>query len=297
MAANIAVAKKTSPNGKLTVYVGNRNLVDRIDVCDPVEGVILVDDEYLNGRKVFGQLIMKYQYGRDDDEVMGIKFSRDYMLCRQQIYPPVGNGPVELSPMQAMLVEKFQAHPFSMETPENSPSSVELQLGLKEKGNPMGVFYRLECYVAQDEHDIQRKRNMVVMDITKSQRAVVRPSTRQPHISVCKSPTLGSGRIDLEIVLDRAVYYHGQNVMANVNVINGSNLKIEKIKNSIIQTINVSMICCEYSKKVATLKTRDGCPIRPGGRFSQTFILTPLAISNRSRRGELVKSSWKMKIL
>ncbi|XP_009993470.1 PREDICTED: beta-arrestin-1, partial [Chaetura pelagica] len=46
------VFKKASPNGKLTVYLGKRDFVDHIDVVDPVDGVVLVDPEYLKERKV-----------------------------------------------------------------------------------------------------------------------------------------------------------------------------------------------------------------------------------------------------
>uniref|UniRef100_A0A672JVW7 Uncharacterized protein n=1 Tax=Sinocyclocheilus grahami TaxID=75366 RepID=A0A672JVW7_SINGR len=45
------VFKKTSPNCKLTVYLGKRDFVDHLDHVDPVDGVILVEPEYLKDRK------------------------------------------------------------------------------------------------------------------------------------------------------------------------------------------------------------------------------------------------------
>ncbi|KAB0390198.1 hypothetical protein E2I00_005276, partial [Balaenoptera physalus] len=45
------VFKKASPNGKLTVYLGKRDFVDHIDLVDPVDGVVLVDPEYLKERR------------------------------------------------------------------------------------------------------------------------------------------------------------------------------------------------------------------------------------------------------
>uniref|UniRef100_A0A3Q2NUU0 Uncharacterized protein n=1 Tax=Fundulus heteroclitus TaxID=8078 RepID=A0A3Q2NUU0_FUNHE len=45
------VFKKSSPNCKLTVYLGKRDFVDHLDHVDPVDGVILVDPEYLKDRK------------------------------------------------------------------------------------------------------------------------------------------------------------------------------------------------------------------------------------------------------
>lgn len=39
--------------GKLTVYLGRRDFVDNTVYTEPVEGVVLVDHDYLQGRQVF----------------------------------------------------------------------------------------------------------------------------------------------------------------------------------------------------------------------------------------------------
>ena len=41
------VFKKGSPNGKITVYLGKRDFVDHVTHVDPIDGVVLVDPEYL----------------------------------------------------------------------------------------------------------------------------------------------------------------------------------------------------------------------------------------------------------
>lgn len=56
MVVAIKVFKKTTPNGKLTVYLGKRDFIDHLDYCDPIDGVIVVESEYLKHRKVFGQV-------------------------------------------------------------------------------------------------------------------------------------------------------------------------------------------------------------------------------------------------
>ena len=56
MVVAVKVFKKTAPNGKLTVYLGKRDFIDHCDYIDPVDGVIVLDEEYLRGRKVFGQV-------------------------------------------------------------------------------------------------------------------------------------------------------------------------------------------------------------------------------------------------
>ena len=65
MVASVKVFKKTSPNGKITTYMGKRDFVDHLDRVDPIEGVVVVDNEYLKGRKVFCQVqnhILSYCY-------------------------------------------------------------------------------------------------------------------------------------------------------------------------------------------------------------------------------------------
>lgn len=56
MVASVKVFKKTSPNAKLTVYLGKRDFVDHLDHVDPIEGVVVADNDYLKGRKVFCQV-------------------------------------------------------------------------------------------------------------------------------------------------------------------------------------------------------------------------------------------------
>lgn len=56
MVVAVKVYKKITPNGKMTVYLGKRDFIDHVDFCDPVDGVVVLDEDYLRGRKVFGQV-------------------------------------------------------------------------------------------------------------------------------------------------------------------------------------------------------------------------------------------------
>ena len=68
------VFKKGSPNGKITVYLGRRDFVDHITHVDPIDGVVLVDPEYLKDRKVYGHVLAAFRYGREDLDVLGMSF-------------------------------------------------------------------------------------------------------------------------------------------------------------------------------------------------------------------------------
>lgn len=48
--------------GKVTVYVGKRDFIDHLDSVDPIDGVIVVENDYLQGRKVFG--MVKFMFDR-----------------------------------------------------------------------------------------------------------------------------------------------------------------------------------------------------------------------------------------
>jgi len=42
--------------GKVTIYIGKRDFIDHLDSVDPIDGVVVVENDYLQGRKVFGMV-------------------------------------------------------------------------------------------------------------------------------------------------------------------------------------------------------------------------------------------------
>jgi len=54
-----------------------------------VDGVILVDPEYVGERKVFAQVLAAFRYGREDLDVLGLTFRKDLYISSQQVYPPL----------------------------------------------------------------------------------------------------------------------------------------------------------------------------------------------------------------
>lgn len=56
------VFKKSSPNGKITVYLGKRDFVDHISHVDPIDGVVLIDPDYVKDRRVFGHVLAAFRY-------------------------------------------------------------------------------------------------------------------------------------------------------------------------------------------------------------------------------------------
>lgn len=110
-----------------------------------------------------------YRYGRDEDEVMGVKFSKEMVLACNQVVPPI-KEPSELTPIQKKLVKKFgkaNAFPFVFNFPPNAPSSVTLQPGDDDNGKPLGVEYNIRTYVSDREDDRGNQRSSIVLAIKK----------------------------------------------------------------------------------------------------------------------------------
>ena len=52
-----------------------------------------------------------------------------------------------------------------------------------------------------------------------------------------------------------------------------------------MQHVELTMVNMQLMNTVASLETKEGCPITPGHSFSKEFMLTPLALNNKDRRG------------
>lgn len=223
MVVAVKVFKKSSPNGKLTVYLSKRDFIDHLDYADPIDGVVVVENDYLKNRKVYGQVVTTYRYGREEDEVMGVKFSKEMVVASGQIVP-LKREQDELTPVQEKLITKMKpnAFPFMFRFPDMSPCSVTLQSGDDNEGKPLGVEYMLKVYVAENEEDKGHKRSMVALIIKKLQFAPYARGQRLPSSLVSKGFTFSSGKITLEVTLDKEIYYHGEKVSANVVINNTS---------------------------------------------------------------------------
>lgn len=283
----VKVFKKTTPNGKVTVYLGKRDFVDHLDKVDPIDGVIVVDNDYLKGRKIFGQVVTTYRYGREEDEIMGVKFSKELTLAREQIVPSIKEDKEELTQVQQKLLRKFgaNAYPFTFTFPASSPSSVTLQPGDDDSGKPLGVEYSIKTFVGDNIEERGHKRSSVTLAIKKLQYAPPTRGRRLPSSLVSKGFTFSQGKLNLEVTLDREIYYHGEKVAGTVTVSNNSRKSVKNIKVYVVQHCEVTMVNAQFSRHVASLETREGCPITPGASFSKIFYLVPLASSNKDRRG------------
>ncbi|XP_040514750.1 beta-arrestin-1 isoform X6 [Gallus gallus] len=279
------VFKKASPNGKLTVYLGKRDFVDHIDVVDPVDGVVLVDPEYLKERKVFVTLTCAFRYGREDLDVLGLTFRKDLFVANSQAFPPVPEDRKPLTRLQERLIKKLgeHAYPFTFEIPPNLPCSVTLQPGPEDTGKACGVDYEVKAFCAENLEEKIHKRNSVRLVIRKVQYAPERPGP-QPMAETTRQFLMSDKPLHLEASLDKEIYYHGEPISVNVHVTNNTNKTVKKIKISVRQYADICLFnTAQYKCPVAVEDADD--MVAPSSTFCKVYTLTPFLANNREKRG------------
>ena len=89
-------------------------------ILSNLDGVVLVDPEYLKDRKVYGHVLAAFRYGREDLDVLGLTFRKDLYLASAQIYPPEDNSKKPLSRLQV----EYQLLLLESKTPNLANSSL-----------------------------------------------------------------------------------------------------------------------------------------------------------------------------
>ncbi|KAJ6654980.1 hypothetical protein lerEdw1_006451 [Lerista edwardsae] len=309
--AGTRVFKKSSPNCKLTVYLGKRDFVDHLDRVDPVDGVVLVDPEYLKDRKefsldkgsllvlggwqgplltvrllaVFVTLTCAFRYGREDLDVLGLSFRKDLFLASWQAFPPAEDTPEPLTRLQERLLRKLgaNAHPFSFIIPQNLPCSVTLQPGPEDTGKACGVDFEIRAFCAKNVDEKIHKRNSVRLVIRKVQYAPEKPGP-QPTAETTRHFLMSDRSLHLEASLDKELYYHGEPISVNVHVTNNSSKSVRKVKVSVRQYADICLFStAQYKCPVAQVEQED--QVAPSSTFCKVYTLTPLLSNNREKRG------------
>ncbi|CAB3371087.1 Hypothetical predicted protein [Cloeon dipterum] len=282
------VFKKSSPNSKITVYLGKRDFVDHITHVDPIDGVVLIDPDYVKDRKVFGHVLAAFRYGREDLDVLGLTFRKDLYLASEQIFPVLeATTKHPLTRLQERLIKKLgpNAYPFYFELPPHCPASVTLQPAPGDTGKPCGVDYELKAFVGETQDDKPHKRNSVRLAIRKIMYA---PSKQgeQPSVEVSKDFMMSPNKLHLEASLDKELYHHGEDIAVNVHIANNSNRSVKRIKVSVRQFADICLFStAQYKCTVAETESEEGCPVSPGFTLSKVFYLTPLLEKNKDKRG------------
>ncbi|CAH8512549.1 unnamed protein product [Schistosoma haematobium] len=269
------VFKKSSPNGKITTYLCKRDFIDSLADVDPIEGVVLVDPEYVKGRKVFTHVLSAFRYGREDLDVLGLTFRKDLYLASAQVYPPVyasesdNCGRVLLNPASTAVCGSSK--PPGPEVSEGTDDSLHsgtlpltrLQERLIKKlgSNAFPFYFKLPadapasvtlqpgpnengkpCGVDYELRTYVAETSDDKLQKRNAVRLAIRKLTYapeepapQPSAVVLKEFIMSPGTLRLEVSLNKEKYYHGESIDINVLVDNNSNKTVRKIKLSVRQ--------------------------------------------------------------
>lgn len=305
------VYKKQSPNSRLTLYLSTREFVHAPSQASvsAIDGVVLVDPTYLKDRRVYAMVLLTFRYGREDEEVMGLKFFTEAILDFKQVYPEPtttstsGNasgatggtdGSVaaralgcasggtettedELTPLQRNLLKKLgnDAYPLTLRISPQAPPSVRLHPARPYQGSPLGVSYDLKVYIGERSDEKPHKRNTVRMALRCVQYADAAPdalAVQPPSASVRKTFVFCPGRLDLQASLDRETYHQGDVVRIHVTMNNGSSKTVQRLKVAVLQHVHVCMFTHgRFKNLIGSADTGPGRTVLPGTTASRDF--------------------------
>uniref|UniRef100_A0A8C3HL59 Arrestin-C n=1 Tax=Chrysemys picta bellii TaxID=8478 RepID=A0A8C3HL59_CHRPI len=262
----------------LSIYLGKRDFVDHVDSVEPVDGIVLIDPEYLKDRKVYVTLTCAFRYGRDDLDVIGLTFRKDLYVLSTQIYPPVPEQtPTSLTPLQEKLLKKLgeHAYPFTFEMATNLPCSVTLQPGPDDLGKACGVDFEVKGFCAENLEEKIHKRNSVRLVIRKVQFAPVNTGPA-PKSETTRQFMMSDKPLHLEASLDKEVCIESLpskdsvcNILCDTHVI--------QITDVVLYSLD------KYMKNVCTEEILE--TVAANSTFSKSYTVTPSLSSNREKRG------------
>ncbi|KAM3827317.1 arrestin-C isoform 3-T3 [Vipera latastei] len=295
MAAGPKVFKKTCSNEKLSIYLGKRDFVDHVESVEPVDGVVLLDPETVNDRKVYVTLTCAFRYGRDDLDVIGLTFRKDLYLLTTQLYPPVPDQvPKTLTPLQDKLIKKLgeHAYPFTFEMATNLPCSITLQPGPDDAGKPCGVDFEVKAFCAQDVEEKIPKKNSVRLVIRKVQFAPALTGPA-PKTQINRQFMMSDKPLHLEASMDKEIYYHGDPIGINVDINNTTSKIVKKIKITVEQLTDVVLFSLDnYTKTVCSEEfvLRPGMDKEVQGILVSYKVKVTLVVSRGGILGDLTSS-------
>ena len=121
----------------------------------------------LAGKFVYASLVCTFRHGREEDEVMGLSFTKELVVDRIQVFPATDPG--KLTKLQQRLMQKLgdSAKPFALNFPKTAPNSVLIN-GEEGDASNMGVSYEVRLHVAENSEDYRgQKKSTVSMSIRK----------------------------------------------------------------------------------------------------------------------------------
>lgn len=267
------VFKKTCPNGKITIYLPKRDYIETSTHVEPIEGVLVVDPNYVGARQVYVQLQMTFRYGCEEDEVMDVPLKRSLYIDTHQVYPPVKD--INPSVTQANLANKLGsfAFPFILEIPPLAAPSTVMQRRLKQEGELMGMDYEVMAFVGHNDADIHA-RNSCKVSVRKLQDIPASlSSSKKPEGQMTKTMLIGMGPVTIHCTLGSRVVQPDETIPVTVTVKNDAKRDIKRLKVKLVQKIECPFFGKTKARARTIMKIDDKINLGYCGEISKNYTL------------------------
>ncbi|CAJ0919193.1 unnamed protein product [Ranitomeya imitator] len=257
---HLRVFKKSSPNCKLTVYLGKRDFVDHLDRVDPPcrrrgSGGYGLSE----GPESLRHPDLRLPLWPEDLDVLGLSFRKDLFISTFQAYPPLPEEKKPLTRLQERLIKKLgeQAHPFyftvnSTEFAVFSDSAAGT--GGHWEGEPAVSIMKSVPSAPKSVEEKMHKRNSVRLVIRKVQFAPEKAGP-QPVAETTRHFLMSDRSLHLEASLDKELYYHGEPINVNVHVTNNTSKTVKRVKVSVRQYADICLFStAQYKCPVAQIE-------------------------------------------
>ncbi|XP_071537800.1 arrestin homolog isoform X2 [Panulirus ornatus] len=248
----------------------------------------MLDPNYVHERKVYVQLVLRFRFGREEDESMGYNFVKTLYLDTTQLYPPLQGGATPTTEIQRTLISKLGnfAFPFKLDFPKLSSPSYVMMQGWEDEGALIGVEFEVMSFVGANEQDIHKRSSCCLM----VRRLMECPARffDLPAPSGCSTKTFLTcfGAVTLEASLTSNVYFPEEDIPVKVSVKNNTSRDIKRLKVKVVQMSEVPIFNDSQTRYKTLLKMDDVVNMPPSSSLSRDYMLMPV-VPSKTARGQV----------
>ncbi|CAB4064172.1 ARRB [Lepeophtheirus salmonis] len=160
------IYRKSSNDGNLILFLPQRHLFVSEKFVEPIIGVALIHQSLVSKNlKVFAQVILLFRYGREDEEMMGIRFCNEIVMVSEQIYPSLKSEPDPNSIEFKISKTGFVTVPIKLQLNSSAPPSIRLHPCRPYSGSPIGTNYEVQVFASAGPDIVPKPQKMICMSV------------------------------------------------------------------------------------------------------------------------------------
>jgi len=253
------IFKKVSSDGNLVLFLPQRELSVSESNVESLMGVALIHENIMRvpDIKVFLQVVLIFRYGREDEELMGLRFCNEVIVAAEQIYPTPVEEAIDseanagspkrrasTSRRNSTLVNNqgFVAVPFVVDMGSAAPPSIRLIPCRPYNGAPIGTSYEVQLFASHSVDELPRRRRMVQMSLRLYEQLPKELPPRS-NIVVHKDYVFSDKPLTISAKLDKGLYAQGDEILLTLSIQRKDKEPhgVRKIKVMAMQQVSVAM--------------------------------------------------------